>query len=80
VLEIVSVNFSHALCFLLDFLAFENGADGLSVRKNQSLLPNIPEECRLHDDLACWPWFGSTWSGSQQSSLAWSSLALHRPV
>jgi hypothetical protein len=30
VLEIVSVNFSHTLFFVLDFLAFEDGADGSS--------------------------------------------------
>jgi len=50
----VSVNFSHAVLSLLYFLILEDGTDNcpeMSVRNYYSMLCNISEECRSHDDL-----------------------------
>ena len=50
----MSVNFSHAVYSVLDFLTLENGNDKSSqyVSTELSLLCNISEEWRYHDDLA----------------------------
>jgi hypothetical protein len=47
-----------------------------SVRNFDSALCNIQEECRFHVMIwLCRPWFGSAWSSSEQSGLAWPTLA-----
>ena len=43
----------------------------------QSVLRNVTEEHRSHMIWRCRHWFGSTWSGSEQSSLVHSGSALH---
>ena len=53
------------------------GCPKMSVRNFDFATCNIPEECRFHLMIWCYrPWFCSVWSGSEQSGLAWSTLAL----
>jgi len=41
-----------------------------SVRNFDSAPCTLPDERRFHVMIWwCWPWFGSTWSGSKQSGL-----------
>jgi len=70
----VSVNFSHALFYLLDFFTLEDGTVGCpktSVRNYHSTLRNNTKEQKSH--MMIWrgrPWFGSAWLGSEQSGSA----------
>jgi hypothetical protein len=66
--KLVSINFSCAVFFLLDFLSPQDGNDWFSqnVRKESPLRADISEEWRSHMTiLRCGPWFGSAWSGSE---------------
>jgi hypothetical protein len=72
----VSVKFSREMFSLLDFYTTEDGTrlighPKMPERRYHSKLCNISEEWRSHMMIwRCRPWFGSTWSGSEQSDLA----------
>lgn len=82
--KIVSVYFSLAMFSLLDFSPLKIGpicCPETSVRNHHSMPYNISKECRSH--VTIWwlrPWFGSVWSGSQQSGLGRSSSALQTQI
>jgi len=78
VLEIVSVNFSHAVFFWISWPLKMGlmGCPKTSVRKFHSLLCNIPEERRPH--MMIWrAGLGLTPHGLVQSSLVWHGLVWH---
>jgi len=54
------------------------GSPTTSIRNYHSMLRNISTECRYHVTIwCCRSWFDSTWSGSKQSGVAWSSSVFH---
>jgi len=57
------------------------GCPETSIRNYSSVLCNISDECRSHLMIwLCRPWFGSAWSGSEHSGLAWSGSVLHTQI
>jgi len=72
--NIASIYFCHAVFSLLDLLTLEVGTNRLSqnigAELNQSALHNIADEHRSDMIWRCRCWFGFTWCGSEQSSLA----------
>jgi hypothetical protein len=81
--KIVSINFSGAHFSHLDFSIPVDGIDKLyqSIDNKVSALRNIPEERTPYVMIwRCRPWFCSTRSISEQSSLVWSTSALHMQI
>jgi len=71
--KIVSVNFSHSLFFWISWplKLGSKGCPETSVRNYHPMLQNISEEQRSHMMIGwCRPWFGSVWSGSEQTGSA----------